>query len=163
VWKPLDKYFPRNYFTRKEFYALPVQAFLDGFYRFLYMSAGCVGSTHDSLAWSCSSLGHRLLSGLSLGEFWIAGDAAYVCSNNLLTPYSKAQIHDAELGPRRDSFNFYQSSLRMHVEKAVMIRGFRGPRIRGHHRRSLRSRRPPRRFGYDRNLINCCQCYAAQD
>jgi DDE superfamily endonuclease len=121
VWKPLDQYFPRYYFTRKGFYALPVPAHVDASYRFLYMSARCVGSTHDSLAWSCSLLGNRLLNGLSLGEFWTAGDADYVYSNNLFTPYSRAQIHDAELGPRRDSFNFYQSSLRMHVEQAFSI------------------------------------------
>jgi Plant transposon protein len=39
----------------------------------------------------------------------------------LLTLYSEAQIHDAELSPRRDSFNFYQSSLRMRIEQAFGI------------------------------------------
>jgi DDE superfamily endonuclease/Villin headpiece domain len=119
IIKPLDKYFPRHHFTRKGFYALPVQAMCDSEYRFLFMSARCVGSTHDSLAWACSSLGSQLMDGTkTLDPYWIAGDAAYVCSNFLLTPYSKSQIRDPEFGARRDAFNFYQSSLRIHIEQA---------------------------------------------
>jgi DDE superfamily endonuclease len=121
VQKPLDKYFPRHYFTRKGFYALPIQAICDSSYRFLYMSARCVGSTHDSLAWACSMLGSRFYNGLNIGEYWIAGDAAYLCDNYLLTPFTKAQTHDQELGLRRDAFNFYHSSLRMHVEQSFGI------------------------------------------
>jgi hypothetical protein len=56
IKKPLDRYYPRNYFIRKGFYALPVQTMCDSSYRFLYMSANCVGSTHDSLAWGLGVL-----------------------------------------------------------------------------------------------------------
>jgi hypothetical protein len=56
IKKPLDRCYSRNCFTRKGFYALPVQAMCDSSYRFMYMSAICVGSTHDSLAWACSAL-----------------------------------------------------------------------------------------------------------
>ncbi len=52
VKKPLGKCKPRDYFCRKGFYSVPVQAIVDSSYRFLYMSARCVGSTHDSLAWA---------------------------------------------------------------------------------------------------------------
>jgi hypothetical protein len=121
ICKPPDDLHPRHYFTRKGFYALPVQALVDASYKFLYMSARCVGSAHDSLAWACSHLGARLMGGTSLGEYWIAGDAAYVCSEHLLTPYPKAQLMHPELGPRRDAFNFFQSSLRMHVEQSFGI------------------------------------------
>jgi DDE superfamily endonuclease len=118
ITKPLDRYFPRHYWTRKGFYAIPVQAICDSSYRFLYMSARCVGSSHDSLAWACSDLGSRFMEGLQIGLYWIAADAAYVCSNYILTPFSKSQIHDGELGPRRDAYNFYQSSHRIHVEQS---------------------------------------------
>jgi hypothetical protein len=61
-------------------------------------------------------LGSRFYNGLNIGEYWIAGEAAYLCDNYLLTPFTKAQTHYQELGIRRDVFNFYLSSLRMHVE-----------------------------------------------
>jgi DDE superfamily endonuclease len=121
IAKPQDKYFPRHYYTRKGFYALPVQCICDASYRFLYMSARCVGSTHESLAWACSMLGSRFPDGLNIGEYWIAADAAYSCENHLLTPFTKAQVHDPELGQRRDAFNFYHTSLCMHVEQSFGI------------------------------------------
>jgi DDE superfamily endonuclease/Villin headpiece domain len=121
IKKPHDHYFPRHFYTRKGFYAMPIQAVCDSKYKFLYMSARCVGSTHDSLAWAVSTLGRRLQDGLGLGVYWLAGDAAYVCADHLLTPYSKSQMQDSELGQRRDAFNFFHSSLRMHVEQAFGI------------------------------------------
>jgi hypothetical protein len=121
IRKPPDDLNPRHYLTRKGFYALPVQALVDASHKFLYMSARCVGSAHDSLAWACSHLGARLMSGTGLGEYWIAGDAAYVCSEHLLTPYSKVQLMHPELGPRRDAFNYFHSSLRTHVEQSFGI------------------------------------------
>jgi hypothetical protein len=39
---------------------------------------------HDSLAWECSSLGKRLVHGLQLEEYWMAGDAAYVYARKTL-------------------------------------------------------------------------------
>jgi hypothetical protein len=121
IKKPHDQYFPRHFYTRKGFYAMPIQAVCDSNYKFLYMSARCVGSTHDSLAWAVSTLGSRLQGGLGLGVNWIAGDAAYVCSDHLLTPYSKSQLQDNVFGKRRDAFNYFHSSLRMHVEQAFGI------------------------------------------
>jgi DDE superfamily endonuclease len=44
-----------------------------------------------------------------------------LCDNNMLTPFRKAQTHDQELGLRRDAFNFFHSSLRMHVEQSFGI------------------------------------------
>jgi DDE superfamily endonuclease len=73
---------------------------------------------------TCLDLLHARISfynGLNIGEYWIAGDTAYLCDNYLLTPFTKAQTHDQELGIRRDAFNFFLSSLRMHVEQNVGI------------------------------------------
>jgi DDE superfamily endonuclease len=39
----------------------------------------------------------------------------------LLVPFSAVQLRDVEEGLWRDSFNFFQSSLRVHVEQAFGI------------------------------------------
>jgi DDE superfamily endonuclease len=113
IVKPPDEFVPRNFYCRKGMYCLPVQAVVDSTYRFLYMSANCVGSTHDSLSFTCSRLGQILLGGGALGSFWIAADAAYDCGNGLITPWSKGQLLDERQGLWRDRFNY----LRIHVEQ----------------------------------------------
>jgi hypothetical protein len=80
-----------------------------------------VGSTHDSLAFACSNLGKRLQQGDLLGGFWIAADAAYECMPGVISPWAKSQLLDEEEGIWRDSFNYFHSSLRMHVEQAFGI------------------------------------------
>jgi DDE superfamily endonuclease len=94
---------------------MPIQAVCDSKYKLCYMSARCVGSTYDSLAWAVSTLGSRLQGGLWLEVYWIAGYTAYVCSDHLLTQYSKSQLQENVFGKRRDAFNYFQSSLRMYV------------------------------------------------
>jgi hypothetical protein len=69
IAKPQDKYFLRHYFTRIGLYALPIQCICDASYRSQYMSARCVGSTHDSLVWACSKLGGRFSNGLDISEY----------------------------------------------------------------------------------------------
>jgi DDE superfamily endonuclease len=53
---PRAENLPSLYYCRKGFFALPVQICCDAKYRFQYFSARAVGSTHDSLAFSLSSL-----------------------------------------------------------------------------------------------------------
>ena len=113
IKKPAWCHAPSTLFCRKLYYALPVQAVVDADYRFLCCSARCVGSTHDSVAHTVSALGHYLESGKLHFECWIAGDEAYVCTESLITPFPAASATDAE-----DAFNYYHSSLRMHVEQA---------------------------------------------
>ena len=79
------------------------------------VSAICKGSTHDSLAHSVSSLGRFLAAGLLNKDFWVAGDEAYSCDESLLTPFPASMIRGH---PFRDAYNFFQSSLRIHVEQA---------------------------------------------
>jgi hypothetical protein len=75
------------------------------------------GSTHDSLAFRASCIGQKLYTtGLPSG-YWVAGDAAYVCSESVLVPFSAANLQHEDEGVWRDSFNFFQSSLRVHVEQ----------------------------------------------
>jgi DDE superfamily endonuclease len=62
----------------------------------------------------------RLQDGSARSAFWIAADAAYDSSTckGIITPWSKGQLSDPELGLWRDSFNFYHSSLRIHIEQS---------------------------------------------
>lgn len=115
ICKPPDDCYPREYYSRKGFYAISVQAVVDSSYRFLCFSARCPGSTHDSTAYNISSIATFLQSGGLPFPFWIAGDEAYSCTNNLLTPFSSSIARPETY---EDSFNFFQSSLRLHVEQA---------------------------------------------
>jgi len=113
ICKPLRHERPAAYFCRKGFYSLPVQALVDSEYRFLSFSARCVGSAHDSMAHSVSSLAEFLNSGNLPVEYWICGDEAYMCTESLITPYPRSQCTEKE-----ENFNFFLSSYRVHVEQA---------------------------------------------
>ena len=52
-----------------------------------------------------------------LGEyFWVVGDDAYPVSESIIVPY-----HSSTLTEDQDNFNFYFSSLRIHIEQAFGI------------------------------------------
>jgi len=113
IRKPDNYQLPVTYYCREGFYVLPVQALVDSSYRFRCFSALCRGSTHDSFAHAVSALGRYLEEGKLDGEFWIAGDEAYICTESLITPVPSTQAKDAEY-----SLTFHHSSLRMHIEQA---------------------------------------------
>lgn len=116
IRKPKHVYIPSNYYCRKGYYAVPFKALVEAKYRFLSLSSVVCGSTHDSLEYSASSFGYDMSTrGLPNG-YWIAGDDAYVCTESRLVPFSVVQLQHAEIGVWRDSYNFYQSSLRVHVK-----------------------------------------------
>lgn len=102
------------FYCRKGFYSLPVQALVDSRYRFLDVSIRCVGSTHDQLAHAVSELGQYLANNKLQIEYWIAGDEAYLCTNSLICPIPISQVSSCW----EDAFNFFLSSLRIHVEQA---------------------------------------------
>lgn len=116
IEKPEPRCNPREFFTRKGFYAVPVQAVVDSHNRFIACSAICAGSTHDSVALELSSIGKYLKDGLLKIGFWIAGDDAYSVSENLIVPISRAVTSVVQ-----DGFNFFHSSHRIHVEQAFGI------------------------------------------
>jgi hypothetical protein len=113
----------RKYFCRKGYYALPLQVVCDSSNRFLFMSGRTAGSTHDSLAFSVSTLCEALANSSLRDGYWIAGDEAYNFSDSLLTPWPSSV---AKTDVARDAFNFYQSSLRIHIEQAFgqLVRRF---------------------------------------
>jgi len=118
IKNPDDDLNPAQFYCRKNFYALPLQAVADSDYRFTYCSLKCVSSTHDSLSYSVSDLSTFLRNGGLPRGFWIAADDAYECTETLITPVPRRR---APIWSLEDSFNFYHSSLRMHVEQAFGI------------------------------------------
>jgi hypothetical protein len=69
------------------------------------------GSTHDSVCWAMSDLAEAVESSAWPSQYWIAGDAAYPTSERVITPYPGKALREIE-----DSFNFYQSRLRINIE-----------------------------------------------
>ena len=126
VKKPSKKENPAQFYSRKGFHAIPVQALCDSSYIFRFCSALCTGSTHDALACSVSGLKREIEKGV-LGEiFYIVGDEAYTCTEQVITPFPKSEA-DCE----QDNFNFYQSLLRMHIEQAFGMLAARWRIMRG--------------------------------
>ena len=111
----LDEANQVNYMNRKGFYSINFQGLADAHRRIIYYDMGTQGSTHDSLAFTVSSLGMKLQERPLPAGFWIAGDEAYVNSDWLLTPYGKAL---ASSDTYKDNFNFYLSRCRINVECA---------------------------------------------
>lgn len=82
------------------------------------MSALATVSTHDSQALEVSNIGAFLQKERLPPEFWLARDEAYTCTEFLIIPYGRAF---APHGSFKDSFNFFHSSMRIHVEQTFGI------------------------------------------
>lgn len=111
---------PGNYYCRKGFYALNVQAICDKKKRFLWSFPSNKGSTHDSAAFSASRLFDLLKevsAELSIRGLFIAGDSAYSLTPFLVVPYSVDEVK-GDVNGSRDAFNFYLSSCRIQIECA---------------------------------------------
>jgi DDE superfamily endonuclease len=50
--------------------------------------------------------------------FWIAGDAAYNCTDYMLTKVYRTMLLASGFLTSRDAFNIYQNSHRVHIEQA---------------------------------------------
>jgi hypothetical protein len=109
---------PDAFFTHKGFYSLNGQVICDAYRRITWASIKCCGSTHDATAFSNTRLAELMgnpAHPINASDYWIAGDDAYVGPANqcdsLLTPYQ-----GRNLDKWHDSFNFYQSKLRIEIE-----------------------------------------------
>ena len=93
---------PRCYYSgHYECYGLNVQAVCDADLRFTYMGIGGPGSMSDVTAFRGLSISDLVAA---LPEpYHILGDAAYVPTNQLLTPFTGAA---AQADPSKDIFNF---------------------------------------------------------
>lgn len=107
---------PGNYYCRKGYYALNVQAIVDSYKRFLWVSPFHKGSTHDSTAYYETHL-QSVLSGLASflnrHGFFILGDTAYSLTTYFMVPYDAAEPNSMQ-----DAFNFWHSNSRIRVECA---------------------------------------------
>lgn len=103
----------RAYRTRKGGFGVVVQAGCDVEGRFLFISANHAGSTNDSLAFDSTALKDAIDSGRLPPEFFIIGDEAYSCTDQVLSPYP-----GRGLGRWKDSFNFWLSHSRQCIERA---------------------------------------------
>jgi hypothetical protein len=108
---------PRCFFCRKQFFALNVQAIVDSYKRFIWVSTGHNGSAHDSTAFACTELYELLKSKaawLLQNGLFIVADSAYNLASWLINPYPNVTIvQDA-----KDNFNFWLSNSRIRVECA---------------------------------------------
>ena len=113
---------PGNYYCRKGFYALNVQAICDKKKRFLWCYPSNKGSTHDSAAFGGSRL-YELLKETTVSNklldygLFIAGDSAYSLAPFLIVPYDADETED-DIDGAMDSFNFHLSSCRIYIECA---------------------------------------------
>jgi hypothetical protein len=106
---------PGNYFSRKGFYALNVQAICDSSKRFLWVSTGHQGSTHDSLAFADTKLiddFRNMAKWLRTNGFFLVGDSAYSLASWIMTPFPDVSV----IGDIKDSFNFWLSNSRIRIE-----------------------------------------------
>jgi hypothetical protein len=108
---------PGNYYCRKGFYALNVQAICDKLRRFIWVKTGNKGSTHDSTAFAGTRLNQELLSKLAeklrAKGFFLVGDKAYPLLVYLLVPFDNAESMSPE-----DAFNYWLSNSRIQIECA---------------------------------------------
>ena len=94
---------------------LNIQAVCDSKCHFIYFSVAAVGSTPDCSAFAKTDL-PELLGNLPY-SYYILGDCAYICTNNLLIPYAGSHRDDSA----NDSFNFHLSQLRIKIEQAFGV------------------------------------------
>ena len=94
-------------------YGLNVQVACDVHSRVIWVSVICPGGTNDWNAFKESSL-PELIENLPDSLFGV-GDNAYVGSDKLLSPFTKAQLSNKY----QDSFNFHLSQCRIRIEMTL--------------------------------------------
>ena len=105
IFKPtqLDTPNSAQFYSRKGFFALNVQAGVDARLRFRFLSVATVGSTRDSLAFDVSDFAIKLNNGELPYPFYVVGDDAYTGTDSMVTPWP-----GRNLPTDKDAFNFFQ-------------------------------------------------------
>lgn len=104
------------YRNRHGCWGLVVLAGCDADCRYNIFSCVNSGSTNDCLGWDVCEASKVVEHSDWPSDFYVIGDEAFVCTNNFLTPYS-----GRGLGPWKDAFNFYLSSMRQCVERSFAL------------------------------------------
>ena len=93
-----------------------VLAGCDAYCKFHMFSSTSAGSTNDVIAWRGSNVYQFIADGYLPSKYFINGDDAFDCTDQVLTPYA-----GHGLGPWKDSFNYHLSSMRQCIERAFGI------------------------------------------
>jgi hypothetical protein len=112
---PPYKDYPEDYFNRKHFFSIILQAVVDGTGKFPDLFVGWPGSAHDARVFENSKIAQKLAAGtlMSPGKV-ILGDSGYPLRSYLMTPFRD----DGHLSDDQRDFNYVHSSTRMVVERA---------------------------------------------
>jgi hypothetical protein len=117
--------------SRKDKYGLNMQAICDNHLRFTWLDINWPGSTADYMAWITSLLHHQIEEGLETGirkikpGYCILGDNAYVKTSYMSIPF-RGKVDEV-----CDAYNFYQSQLRITIERAFGVLVHRWAILRG--------------------------------
>lgn len=104
---------PESYYTRKQRYAVQLQAVCDNNHSIRNIFVWYPGSVHDARVFANSDIGGNLNKYLSNGQ-WIAGDSAYPNSQYVVTPFRNNATTGTTIERRK--FNKYFSSHRVKIE-----------------------------------------------
>jgi len=102
--------------NRHDCWGLVVLAGCDARCYFTMFSCINSGSTNDSTAWEASAMKRLLEAGRLPGRFFLIGDEAFSCTNQLLVPWPGRGI-----GVWKDSFNYHLSAMRQCIERAFAL------------------------------------------
>ena len=112
-----------DYYNRKGFYSIIIQAIVDFRYRFIDVYCGWPGSVHDSRVFAHSSIFTRGKNGTLLPSdtrsiggidvpLYLVGDSAYPLLRWLMKPFP----HNSNLSTAQRNYNYHQSRARIVVE-----------------------------------------------
>lgn len=97
----------------KRGFAVNMVAFIDSNYWFFVYSTVTVALTHDWFVCKVPDL-TKLIRKCKVPQlYWICGNYAYACSEQLITPFSRADLKNIY----KDAFNFFQSSMQVYIEQ----------------------------------------------
>lgn len=108
---------PDSYYSRKQNFAIKLQAVCDYQLKIRHLLVGYPGSVHDSRIFNNSSL-FLSPSNYFEGEEWIAADSAYKLSKTIITPFRK---NSTEPESMTNSFNKLHSKYRVRIEHCFGI------------------------------------------
>jgi hypothetical protein len=114
--------------ARKGKFGVNMQGICDDKLRFTWLDISWPGSTADYMAWVTSDLYADIenpLKKIILPGFTLLGDNAYVKNSFMSVPFKGTVQED------KDSYNFYQSQLRITIERAFGVLVHRWAILRG--------------------------------